>query len=88
VGDEEDLLATIVDATVARMAASQEASVQLARRRLAIWRLRNEGGMSVAQVTEIIRDALRDRGLSAEELRDAGVSYESVNKIVKGPRPE
>lgn len=86
--DEGALLASVVAATMARIRAQQDAADHLSRRRRAIWRMHHELGLSAAEISGLVRDALRDGGLSAQDLMDLGVGYESVVKIIKGSRPE
>jgi hypothetical protein len=83
-GDDDDPLTTAVEATMAKL----ELPAHLARRNLAIWRMWHEQRMTVAQITDAMRDELRARGVSPAGLRGAGVGYESIAKIVRGPRPE
>lgn len=83
-----DLIAGVVAATLARLTAQQEAADQLARRRLWLWRLHHEQRMTVAEITNQVRDALLAAGLTTDQLQDAGVGYVSVSKIVNGPRPK
>lgn len=84
---EDDPLHLVVEATLHRMTAQQDAAQWLARRREGIWRMYHEQHLSPARIANEIRDALRAAGVSAEQLEDAGVSVYSVEKIVKGPRP-
>jgi predicted nucleic acid-binding protein len=82
---DEDPLNVAVDATLARMAALKEADQQLTRRRLALRRMHTEQHLAKAEVARRLVDALRDRGLTSDELRDAGVAHESVMKALREP---
>ena len=84
--DGDDLLTTAVEATLARMSAQKDAAMLLDRRRLAIWRMKHEHGMSAAAITESLRDEFQRRGVTPP--KGEGVGYESVAKIIKGRRPE
>lgn len=86
-GDEEDPLTAAVEATLARKAAQLDADAQLARRRLAVWRMHNEMGMSPSAISDAVRDALRERGLSSADIQGAGVGYHSIAKLCQEPRP-
>jgi hypothetical protein len=68
------------------MSAQQDAAAWLERRRLAIWRMKHESGMSAASITEALRDEFQRRGVTLP--KGEGVGYESVAKIIKGSRPE
>jgi len=84
---DNDPLAEVVAATLARRDALREAGDQLNRRRLGLWRMHNEQQKSVGDIANTVRDALLAAGVPADQIKDAGVSYESVSKIVKAPRP-
>ena len=85
-GDEDDPLSAVVEATLARVAAQMEAEDQLNRRRLALWRMHHEQKQSVGDIAIHVREALL-KHLTPAQLKDLGVGYESIAKIVKGPKP-
>lgn len=85
---DDDLLATVVASTLARMEAQKVAAAHLARRRLAIWRLNNERGRPASRIAEATRDALLASGVHADDLYDAGVGIYSIEKIIRLPRAE
>jgi ABC-type branched-subunit amino acid transport system substrate-binding protein len=78
-----DNLATAVDATLARMAALKEAKDQLERRSTALRGMHQDDGHSKAEVVRLLNNALIERGLTGDDLRYAGVTHESVMKVLR-----
>jgi DNA polymerase III delta subunit len=77
-------LAEAVEATIARLAALQDAEDQLTRRKRAIHRLRDKGTPG-AEIVRQLQNALHDRGLTVEQLRRAGVSHASIMNVLREP---
>jgi hypothetical protein len=63
------------------MAALKEAKSQLERRSAALREYASD--RAVQEVVMDLYEALRAKGLTRDELRDAGVSYASVEKILR-----
>lgn len=80
---DDNPLSEAVAATLARMAAMRDSDAQLSRRRAAIRRMHYERGIPKAEVARQLVNALRDQGLTAEELKDAGVAHDSVMKVLR-----
>ena len=83
--DDGDTLSVAVDALLARRQAKQDDARQLAALRLAIWRMKHEEHKSAADIAIELRDEARRRGVTPR--KGEGVGYESVAKVVGGPRP-
>lgn len=80
-------LRAVVEATWARQAALQVAGEQLELRRLALWELHHDNGLQVGNITNQVRESLLITGMDDAVLQAAGVGYQSISKIVKGPKP-
>jgi hypothetical protein len=65
------------------MAAVKEARTQLERRSAALREYHDQGGHAVQEVVMDLYEALRAKGLSREELKGEGISYASVEKILR-----
>jgi hypothetical protein len=89
VADDPDNLAVAVEATIARLEALGQAETQLDRRRQALRAMHYEQGIPRTEVFRLLHNALRDRGLTDEQMRAAGVGFDSIVKVLRreGPRP-
>jgi hypothetical protein len=83
VTDQDDPLTAAVEATIAKIRFKEQV---LDRRARAVHQMR-ASGMSVAAISRALFDALRERGISDEDIEGSGIGPDSVKRILERPAP-
>lgn len=76
------LIETAVDATVKRIQLQHSLDQELARRAAAVWSLFHNERFTVPQIVNAIREGVRARGYTDEQIDGQGVRRDNIRRMV------
>jgi len=83
----DELVAIAVDATANRIRAQAFLDAELERRATVAWHLFHDRRLRNPQIAAAIREGLRTRGFSDEELDGAGIRRDNIRRMTETAEP-